>query len=133
LDRLVVFGQEATYWLSQYIKSARRNLLGSMQSDQLFVGSAGLALTRKAVYELVKRYAVKAQIGVPCSPHSLRHAFATHLLNGGANLRVIQMLLGHASMTTTAIYTHVARDRLRKVLAEHHPRWYKSPGRADFS
>lgn len=126
-DRIVLYGQEANHWLIQYLTWARPRLLGGHQCSRLFVASRniGQVLTRATVYKLVKRYAAKAKIGVPCSPHSLRHAFATHMLNAGANLKVIQMLLGHVSLSSTQIYTHVARERLRKVLALHHPRWYK--------
>jgi len=127
-DRVVLYGQEANHWLRQYLTWARPYLLGGHQCSRLFVATrnVGQKLTRTTVYKLVRRYAAKAKIGVPCSPHSLRHAFATHLLNAGANLRVIQLLLGHVSLSSTQIYTHVARERLRKVLALHHPRWYKA-------
>lgn len=127
-DRVVLYGQEASHWLRLYLTLARPHLLGGHQCSRLFVATrnVGQKLTRATVYKLVRRYAAKAKIVVPCTPHSLRHAFATHLLNAGANLRVIQLLLGHVSLSSTQIYTHVARERLHKVLALHHPRWYKS-------
>lgn len=126
-DRVVLYGQEAHHWLQRYITWARPHLLGGRQCSWLFVAAQDIRkkLARSTVYKLVRRYAMKAKIGVTCSPHSLRHAFATHLLNAGANLRVIQMLLGHVSIASTQIYTHVAREQLRKILALHHPRWYK--------
>lgn len=126
-DRVVLYGQEARHWLQRYLTWARPHLLGGRQCSWLFVATQDIRkkLSRTTVYKLVKRYAMKARIGVACSPHSLRHAFATHMLNAGANLRVIQLLLGHVSIASTQIYTHVAREKLRKVLALHHPRWYK--------
>jgi integrase/recombinase XerD len=97
-------------------------LLGALQSDVLFPSRRGTAMSRQAFWQLIKRYALKADINKPLSPHTLRHAFATHLLNHGADLRVVQLLLGHSSLSTTQIYTHVARERLKNLHAAHHPR-----------
>ena len=122
-ERLVPLGEQAVDWLSRYLEKARPNLLGSRQSDAIFVTSRGHGMTRQAFWLLVKRYAMAAGIAPETlSPHVLRHAFATHLLNHGADLRVVQLLLGHADISTTQIYTHVARERLKKLHAEHHPR-----------
>ena len=125
-ERLVPFGQEAGLWLARYLQQSRAALLGGRQSDALFVTSAGpkpgTGMSRIMFWNLVKRYAVQAGITAPLSPHTLRHAFATHLLNHGADLRAVQMLLGHADISTTTIYTHVARERLRALHAQHHPR-----------
>ena len=125
-ERLVPFGQEAGLWLARYLQQARPALLGSRQSEALFVTSAGprpgTAMSRVMFWNLIKRYALEAGITAPLSPHTLRHAFATHLLNHGADLRAVQMLLGHADISTTTIYTHVARERLRTLHAQHHPR-----------
>jgi len=125
-ERLVPFGQEARDWLERYLHQARAALLGGRQSEALFVSSSGprpgTALSRVMFWQLIKRYAVQAGITAPLSPHTLRHAFATHLLNHGADLRAVQMLLGHADIATTTIYTHVARERLRALHASHHPR-----------
>jgi len=125
-ERLVPFGQEAGRWLTHYLQQARAALLAGRQSDALFVTSAGprpgTGMSRVMFWNLVKRYALEAGITVPLSPHTLRHAFATHLLNHGADLRAVQMLLGHADISTTTIYTHVARERLRALHAQHHPR-----------
>jgi len=122
-ERLVPLGEEALHWLKRYLDSARKALLGPAKSDAVFVTTRRRALTRQAFWQLVKRYAIKA--GIPpasLSPHTLRHAFATHLLNHGADLRVVQLLLGHSDITTTTIYTHVARERLKQLHARHHPR-----------
>ena len=122
-ERLVPLGAEAVAWLARYQKAARPELAGQAKSDHVFLTARHGPLTRQAFWALVKRYAVKA--GIPAaalSPHVLRHAFATHLLNHGADLRVVQLLLGHADTTTTEIYTHVARERLRQLHAQHHPR-----------
>ena len=122
-ERLVPLGAEAVAWLARYQKAARPELAGQAKSDHVFLTARHGPLTRQAFWALVKRYAVKA--GIPAaalSPHVLRHAFATHLLNHGADLRVVQLLLGHADITTTTIYTHVARERLRQLHAQHHPR-----------
>jgi integrase/recombinase XerD len=122
-ERLVPLGEEAIAWIRRYLASARATLAGPARGDAMFVTGRGGALTRQAFWALVKRYAKKA--GIPAaslSPHVLRHAFATHLLNHGADLRVVQLLLGHADITTTTIYTHVARERLKELHARHHPR-----------
>ncbi len=125
-ERLVPFGQEAREWLERYLQGARPALLGSRQTDALFVTTSGTtpgtAMSRVMFWSLVKRYAIDAGITAPLSPHTLRHAFATHLLNHGADLRAVQMLLGHADISTTTIYTHVARERLKSLHAQHHPR-----------
>ena len=120
--RLVPFGEEARGWLENYLRNARSQILGAQVDDALFVTSRGGAMTRQMFWVLIKKYAVRAGISAPLSPHTLRHAFATHLLNHGADLRVVQLLLGHADITTTQIYTHVARERLKKLHAQHHPR-----------
>ncbi|MBX3635333.1 MAG: site-specific tyrosine recombinase XerD [Rubrivivax sp.] len=121
-ERLVPFGEQAHEWLTRWLGEGRRALLGARSSEALFVTVRGEAMTRQMFWRLVKRYAVAAGIGAPMSPHTLRHAFATHLLNHGADLRAVQMLLGHADIGTTTIYTHVARERLRQLHAAHHPR-----------
>jgi integrase/recombinase XerD len=122
-ERLVPFGAQAAYWLQKYIQEARPLLLGQKISEYLFIGRyTGGGLTRQAFWVLIKRYAVIANIPVKLSPHTLRHAFATHLLNHGADLRVVQLLLGHADISTTQIYTHVARERLKNIHHQHHPR-----------
>ena len=125
-ERLVPFGQVAGEWLQRYLKEGRPGILGPHTSEDLFVTSrgtkAGEAMSRVMFWNLVKRYALQAGITSPLSPHTLRHAFATHLLNHGADLRAVQMLLGHADISTTTIYTHVARERLKSVVAQHHPR-----------
>ncbi|MCW8841218.1 MAG: site-specific tyrosine recombinase XerD [Gammaproteobacteria bacterium] len=121
-ERLVPLGEEALNWLERYLREARGVLLGARQSEVLFPSRRGTAMSRQAFWQLIKRYALKAQIDKPLSPHTLRHAFATHLLNHGADLRVVQLLLGHSSLSTTQIYTHVARERLKSLHAMHHPR-----------
>jgi integrase/recombinase XerD len=125
-ERLVPFGEIAGYWLRRYLGSARAELLAGKQTGDLFVTlrgpSAGSAMSRVMFWMLVKKYAVAAGIHAPLSPHTLRHAFATHLLNHGADLRSVQMLLGHADISTTTIYTHIARERLAALHAQHHPR-----------
>ena len=121
-ERMVPFGQEAHAWIRRYLQEARADILQAKVSDALFVTVRGGAMTRQMFWILVKRYALAAGIQVPLSPHTLRHAFATHLLNHGADLRAVQMLLGHADISTTTIYTHVARERLRQLHAAHHPR-----------
>ena len=122
-ERLVPFGGEAGQWLNKYLAEARTALLEGKTSDALFIGRhTGTALSRQAFWALIKRYALQASIPVSLSPHTLRHAFATHLLNHGADLRVVQLLLGHADISTTQIYTHVARERLKSIHQQHHPR-----------
>jgi integrase/recombinase XerD len=118
----VPFGEEALRWIEQYVADARPTILGRRSSDALFVTARGAAMTRQMFWKLVKAHALKAGIAAPLSPHTLRHAFATHLLNHGADLRAVQMLLGHADISTTTIYTHVARERLKHLHALHHPR-----------
>ena len=125
-ERLVPFGEVAREWLMRYMAQARPVLLKGLVSEALFITvrgqRAGEAMTREMFWQLVKRYAAQAEIHVPISPHTLRHAFATHLLNHGADLRAVQMLLGHADISTTTIYTHIARERLKTLHAQHHPR-----------
>lgn len=121
-ERLVPFGAEAHAWVRRYLAEARGAILKGRGSDALFVTTRGAAMTRQMFWKLIKHYALKAGIHAPLSPHTLRHAFATHLLNHGADLRAVQMLLGHADISTTTIYTHVARERLKTLHAQHHPR-----------
>ncbi|RIK94528.1 MAG: site-specific tyrosine recombinase XerD [Burkholderiales bacterium] len=121
-ERLVPLGEEAREWIVRYLREARPELLGARAADALFVTQRGGPMTRQMFWTLVKRYARAAEVHAPLSPHTLRHAFATHLLNHGADLRVVQMLLGHADISTTQIYTHVARERLKTLHAQHHPR-----------
>jgi integrase/recombinase XerD len=120
--RLVPMGEEAVDWISRYLSDARTEILQSRLCDALFVTNRGDAMTRQAFWYLIKRYALLAGITKHMSPHVLRHAFATHLLNHGADLRVVQMLLGHSDISTTQIYTHVARERLKQLHSMHHPR-----------
>ena len=121
-ERLVPFGQEARAWLERFVAQGRPELLQGRGSDALFPTVRAAAMSRQMFWNLVKKYALAAAITVPLSPHTLRHAFATHLLNHGADLRAVQLLLGHADISTTTIYTHVARERLRQLHAAHHPR-----------
>ena len=121
-ERLVPFGDVARQWLERYLQEARGAILAGQQTDDLFVTARGAGMTRVMFWVIVKKCALAAGITVPLSPHTLRHAFATHLLNHGADLRVVQLLLGHADISTTTIYTHVARERLRQLHARHHPR-----------
>ena len=121
-DRLVPLGAEAAHWIARYCSQSRPLLLAGRVSDALFVTGRAQAMTRQAFWQLIKKYAVQAGVHAPLSPHVLRHAFATHLLNHGADLRVVQMLLGHADISTTQIYTHVARERLKALHARPHPR-----------
>ena len=125
-ERLVPFGEVASLWLTRYLKVARPELLAGQLTQDLFVSTrganAGSAMSRVMFWMIVKKYARQAGITAPLSPHTLRHAFATHLLNHGADLRAVQMLLGHADISTTTIYTHVARERLKTLHAQHHPR-----------
>ncbi|MCD1629759.1 MULTISPECIES: site-specific tyrosine recombinase XerD [Marinobacter] len=121
-ERLVPLGEEAVDWLVRYMKEARNELLKGKSSDALFPGNRATAMTRQTFWHRIKHYSVRAGIRKPISPHTLRHAFATHLLNNGADLRVVQMLLGHSDLSTTQIYTHVARQRLQDLHQAHHPR-----------
>jgi integrase/recombinase XerD len=121
-ERLVPLGEESLSWLARYQREARPALLGGRVSDALFVTSRAEAMTRQAFWYRIKHYAFLATPGKHISPHTLRHAFATHLLNHGADLRVVQLLLGHSDISTTQIYTHVARERLKQLHSKHHPR-----------
>lgn len=121
-ERLVPLGEWCLEWLEKYCREARPSLLGQRISPFLFVTARGTAMTRQAFWQLIKRHAANAGIGKELSPHTLRHAFATHLLNHGADLRSVQMLLGHADLSTTQIYTHVATARLQSLHQQHHPR-----------
>ncbi|HEX7971077.1 MAG TPA: site-specific tyrosine recombinase XerD, partial [Thiobacillus sp.] len=121
-DRLVPLGEEAVRWLQHYLAGGRALLLGEHLCDAVFVTARGDGMTRQAFWYLIKRRAGAAGIDRPLSPHTLRHAFATHLLNHGADLRVVQMLLGHSDISTTQIYTYVARERMKQLHAQHHPR-----------
>jgi integrase/recombinase XerD len=121
-ERVVPVGEEARLWLDRYTAKARPALLRGRSVDALFVTRRGGPMSRQMFWKLVRRYALQADIRAPLSPHGLRHAFATHLLNHGADLRVVQMLLGHADISTTQIYTHVARERLQALHRRHHPR-----------
>ena len=121
-ERLVPFGQVAREWINVYLAEARPDILKGQQTEDLFVTARGCGMSRVMFWILVKKYAALAGITSPLSPHTLRHAFATHLLNHGADLRAVQMLLGHADISTTTIYTHVARERLKALHAQHHPR-----------
>ena len=120
--RLVPMGEVAVDWISRYLNEGRPQILEKRLSDSMFVTQRGGAMTRQAFWYLIKRYALLAGINKHMSPHVLRHAFATHLLNHGADLRVVQMLLGHSDISTTQIYTHVARERLKQLHSVHHPR-----------
>jgi integrase/recombinase XerD len=121
-ERLVPFGEAARDAINAYLANARPALLNGRSADALFVSVRAEAMSRQMFWNLVKRYAILAGIDAPLSPHTLRHAFATHLLNNGADLRVVQLLLGHSDISTTTIYTHVARERLKRLHAENHPR-----------
>ena len=121
-ERLVPFGEEARRWLEAWLDDARPELLEGRRSDALFVTVRAAAMSRQMFWNLVKKYALVAGVQVAISPHTLRHAFATHLINHGADLRAVQLLLGHADISTTTIYTHVARERLRQLHSKHHPR-----------
>ena len=121
-ERIVPFGAEAHAWVRRYLAEARAAILKGQASDALFVTARGGPMTRQMFWKLIKAHARQAGIHAPLSPHTLRHAFATHLLNHGADLRAVQMLLGHADISTTTIYTHVARERLKQLHAQHHPR-----------
>lgn len=121
-ERLVPMGEEALSWLERFIRHERVDIIKGRPVDAIFPTRRGGPMTRQAFWQLIKRYALKADITKPLSPHTLRHAFATHLINHGADLRVVQLLLGHSNLSTTQIYTHVARERLKSLHAEHHPR-----------
>ncbi len=121
-ERVIPVGEEARLWLERYAQTARPELLRGRSADAMFVTGRGGPMTRQMFWKLVRRHALQADIRAPLSPHGLRHAFATHLLNHGADLRVVQMLLGHADISTTQIYTHVARERLQALHERHHPR-----------
>jgi integrase/recombinase XerD len=121
-ERLAPLGEESMEWLNRYTKQARPILLDGIVTDTVFVTARGAAMTRQAFWYLIKRHAEMVGINKRLSPHTLRHAFATHLLNHGADLRVVQLLLGHADISTTQIYTHIARERLKQLHAKHHPR-----------
>jgi integrase/recombinase XerD len=121
-ERMVPLGEEAVDWIARYVKDGRPKLKGKRESEALFITARGAGMTRQAFWHLIRRYGIRAIPGKRLSPHVLRHAFATHLINHGADLRVVQMLLGHADISTTQIYTHVARERLKQLHAKHHPR-----------
>ena len=121
-ERLVPLGEEALNWIERYLREARPKLLNGRASDELFITARAAAMTRQSFWHLLKRYALQAGLHKPISPHTLRHAFATHLLNHGADLRVVQLLLGHSDISTTQIYTHVAQERMKQLHARHHPR-----------
>ena len=121
-ERLVPLGEEAVDWIARYVAEAREGFKGRRETDALFITARGAGMTRQAFWHLIRRYGKRAIPGKRLSPHVLRHAFATHLINHGADLRVVQMLLGHADISTTQIYTHVARERLKQLHAKHHPR-----------
>ena len=121
-DRLVPVGEEALHWLLRFIEEKRMDILGGKQTDYVFPTTRGSGMTRQAFWYLIKRYAQQAGINKALSPHTLRHAFATHLLNHGADLRVVQLLLGHSDLSTTQIYTHVAKERLKDIHEKFHPR-----------
>jgi len=121
-ERLVPVGDEALTWLTRYRREARPELLRGKSSTRLFVSRKSPSITRQAFWYRLREYALRSGIRGHISPHTLRHAFATHLVNHGADLRVVQMLLGHSDLSTTQIYTHVARERLKQIHREHHPR-----------
>tara|TARA_B100001059_G_C17686967_1_gene502852 strand:+ start:20 stop:955 length:936 start_codon:yes stop_codon:yes gene_type:complete len=121
-ERLVPIGEESAKWLEDFISTSRKDILQKQQIDFLFPTKRGQSMTRQAFWYAIKRYSKKAGIKKNISPHGLRHAFATHLLNHGADLRVVQLLLGHSDLSTTQIYTHIARERLKELHGEHHPR-----------
>ncbi|UJX24822.1 site-specific tyrosine recombinase XerD [Pseudoalteromonas sp. CF6-2] len=120
-ERLVPLGEEAMYWLEQFLKVGRSHMI-KHATDFVFPSKRGIGMTRQTFWHRIKHYAILASVESPLSPHTLRHAFATHLLNHGADLRVVQMMLGHSDLSTTQIYTHVANERLKSVHEQHHPR-----------
>lgn len=120
-ERLVPLGEEAMYWLEQFLKGGRAQMI-KHATDFVFPSKRGVGMTRQTFWHRIKHYAILASVESPLSPHTMRHAFATHLLNHGVDLRVVQMMLGHSDLSTTQIYTHVANERLKSVHAEHHPR-----------
>ena len=121
-ERLVPMGEEALHWIQEYINHSRPNLLKDNKVSELFLSTRGKSMTRQTFWYRIKEYAIKAEINKELSPHTLRHAFATHLINHGADLRTVQLLLGHSSLSTTQIYTEVARHRMKELHNEHHPR-----------
>jgi integrase/recombinase XerD len=121
-ERLIPMGEEALSWLQQYLAKARPGLMGEAACPKVFVTNRKAGMTRQAFWHAIKRYATLASISQPVSPHVLRHSFATHLLNHGADLRVVQLLLGHSDLSTTQIYTHIAREGLKALHSKHHPR-----------
>jgi integrase/recombinase XerD len=121
-ERLIPLGEEAMRWIADFSSGPRGEILLDRQTDYLFPTRRGDRMTRQAFWHIIKRYAARAEISKELSPHTLRHAFATHLLNHGADLRVVQMLLGHSDLSTTQIYTHVARERMKDLHSLHHPR-----------
>jgi integrase/recombinase XerD len=121
-ERLIPLGDEAQLWIRDFVNGSRMEILLDRQTDYLFPTRRGECMTRQAFWHIIKRYAAKAGISTKLSPHTLRHAFATHLLNNGADLRVVQLLLGHSDLSTTQIYTHVARERMKELHGRHHPR-----------
>lgn len=121
-ERLIPLSPDTLGWLEDYLNKARSHILSQHSSQALFVSTHGDHMTRQGFWLIIKKYAQQAQINESLSPHSLRHAFATHLLNNGADLNMVQLLLGHKSPSTTQIYSHITRERLKKLHAEHHPR-----------
>ena len=121
-ERLVPLGEEAVYWLIEYLKKSRPALLKQKTTDTVFISKQGKPITRQTFWYRIKQYAVRAEVTQDLSPHMLRHAFATHLINHGADLRVVQLLLGHSDLSSTQIYTHVATHRLKNLHSKHHPR-----------
>ena len=121
-ERLIPLGEESQRWLQDFIGGPRMEILLERQTDSVFPTRRGSCMTRQAFWHIIRRYAKKSGFGRKLSPHTLRHAFATHLLNHGADLRVVQMLLGHSDLSTTQIYTHVARERIKELHGRHHPR-----------
>jgi integrase/recombinase XerD len=121
-ERLIPIGEEAMRWIADFMAGPRGEILLDRQTDYVFPTRRGDRMTRQAFWHIIKRYAARARISKDLSPHTLRHAFATHLLNHGADLRVVQMLLGHSDLSTTQIYTHVARERMKELHSQHHPR-----------